>query len=243
MKKRTLKDYLLLLYKRIEKHEALGYSSQLAYFFLLSLFPFLIAIFSLLPFLPLDEKHILAFFQDFAPGETLTFIEANIKYLMREHNEGLLSFGIIATIWSASNGMNAIIRAINRAYEIDENRPFFVIRGLSVIFTFVMILVIVRCCRLANKSVFFFSVRVTEQFMKVGKCFVDLVPSYFIVFTVLADYAKPENQMFFYCRGLCLLLSDGWQYLTVFVLCKQFWKLCICTAVWCYHRPDDLGFI
>jgi membrane protein len=99
--------------------------------------------FSLLPYLPLKTEDIMYFISDFAPGETITFIDSTLDTLLEKHNGGILSFGIIATLWAASNGMNAIIRAMNLAYEIDDDRPFFIVRGLSVLLTIVMIAVFI----------------------------------------------------------------------------------------------------
>lgn len=136
-------NWVLDLYRRIIRHDSLGYSAQLAYFFLLSLFPLLITMFSLLPYLPLKTEDIMYFISDFAPGETITFIDSTLDTLLEKHNGGILSFGIIATLWAASNGMNAIIRSMNLAYEIDDDRPFFIVRGLSVLLTIVMIAVFI----------------------------------------------------------------------------------------------------
>ncbi|WP_404996799.1 YihY/virulence factor BrkB family protein [Caldifermentibacillus hisashii] len=136
-------NWVLDLYRRIIRHDSLGYSAQLAYFFLLSLFPLLITMFSLLPYLPLKTEDIMYFISDFAPGETITFIDSTLDTLLEKHNGGILSFGIIATLWAASNGMNAIIQAMNLAYEIDDDRPFFIVRGLSVLLTIVMIAVFI----------------------------------------------------------------------------------------------------
>lgn len=136
-------NWVLDLYRRIIRHDSLGYSAQLAYFFLLSLFPLLITMFSLLPYLPLKTEDIMYFISDFAPDETITFIDSTLDTLLEKHNGGILSFGIIATLWAASNGMNAIIRAMNLAYEIDDDRPFFIVRGLSVLLTIVMIAVFI----------------------------------------------------------------------------------------------------
>ncbi|WAA12781.1 YihY/virulence factor BrkB family protein [Fervidibacillus halotolerans] len=134
-----LVEWVIILYKRLVKHDVFGLSTQLAYFFLLSLFPLLITIFSLLPFLPIREEDILFFIEDFAPGETVAFIQNNLSEVLGNHSGKLLSFGIVATIWSASLGMNAIIRAVNRAYEVKENRRFFIVRGMSALLTIAMI--------------------------------------------------------------------------------------------------------
>ena len=132
-------SWFIQLVKRIEKHHSLGYSAQLAYFFLLSLFPLLITIFSLLPFLPIDKDYLIRLISDYAPGETLTIIDQTLESVLKNYDGGRLSIGIIGTLWAASNGMNAIIRAMNRAYEIQDDRPFFIVRGISVLFTVAMI--------------------------------------------------------------------------------------------------------
>lgn len=134
---------LLFLWKRILEDDVLGLAAQLAYFFLLSLFPLLIFLVTLIPYLPIPQIEILGVVADFAPGETMAFIEDNLNEIMSHQNGTLLSFGIIATIWSASNGLNAIIRALNKAYEVKESRPFYIARGMSIIFTFAMILVFI----------------------------------------------------------------------------------------------------
>lgn len=130
------------LWKRVIEDDLFGLAAQLAYFFLLSLFPLLLFFVSLLPYLPITEADILAVVRDFAPKGTLELIESNLHELTTKNIE-LLSFGIIATIWSASNGINAIVRAFNKAYDVKESRPFLIARGMSILFTFAMLFVMV----------------------------------------------------------------------------------------------------
>ena len=134
--------FLKKLYGRLEAHNISGLSAQLSYFFFLSLFPLLMAVFSLLPFLPVSEEDILYFLEDFAPEETIAVLESAVERILADHNGKILSISILITLWSASNGMNAIIRAMNLAYEVKENRPFFITRGISVLLTAAMIFVI-----------------------------------------------------------------------------------------------------
>ncbi|WP_077210883.1 YihY/virulence factor BrkB family protein [Bacillus dakarensis] len=134
---------LILLWKKIEEDDVFGLGAQLAYFFLLSLFPLLIFLVTLLPYLPLTQDDLLGVVGDFAPGETMLFIESNLNEIMSHHNGTLLSFGIIATVWAASNGLNAVIRALNKAYDVKESRSFFVARGVAILFTFAMIFVFI----------------------------------------------------------------------------------------------------
>ncbi|MBP3038512.1 YihY/virulence factor BrkB family protein [Bacillaceae bacterium Marseille-Q3522] len=135
-------DFIQEIWKRIMVGDVFGLAAQLAYFFILSLFPLLIFLVTLLPYLPITQDDLLAVIRDFAPAEALNFIEKNLHEISTR-NGPLLSFGIIATLWSASNGINAILKALNRAYDVSENRPFFLAKGMSMFLTVAMIFVFV----------------------------------------------------------------------------------------------------
>lgn len=128
---------------RVKKVDVTGLGSQLAFFFLLSLFPLLIFIMTLLPFLNLDQAQIFLFIRDYAPGSVALLIEDTVKDVLENRNGGLLSIGILATIWSASKGMNALTKALNRSYFTEETRSFVVARGMSIVFTIMLIAVLI----------------------------------------------------------------------------------------------------
>lgn len=161
------------MFHRFMDDEVVGISAQLAYFFLLSLFPFMIFLFTLLGYLPISQEDVLSMVSKYAPGEeTMTLIESTIESVMSEHRGGLLSLGIIGTIWSASNALNAIVRALNRAYDVKESRPFLVARLMAIILTLAMILVIIVALLLPvfGKAigVFLFSFfGLSESFLKI----------------------------------------------------------------------------
>ncbi len=141
---KTLDQSLLReLWKRYHNDEVAGLSAELAYFFLLSLFPFLIFLITLIGYLPISQEDALGYLKQYAPGKTMNLIENTLTVILEKQNDGLLSFGIIATIYTASNGLNAVIRAFNRAYDVKETRSFIVARLMSVLLTLAMIIVIV----------------------------------------------------------------------------------------------------
>ncbi len=131
------------LFSSISSNDVTGLAAQIAYYFLLSLFPLLIFIVSLLPYLPIEQADLLGVVRDFAPGETMKMIEGTLQDVMSNRSSGLLSVSIIATMWSASNGMNAIVKSLNRAYEVEETRSFIVTRLMSIFLTLAMIVVFV----------------------------------------------------------------------------------------------------
>src|SRR5690625_5062178 len=87
------------LLQRIDKADVTGLSAQLAYFFLLSLFPFLLFLVTLLGFLPIDDRAVTDALGAYLPEEVAVMIETNLTHLMNNRNGGLLSIGIIGTLW------------------------------------------------------------------------------------------------------------------------------------------------
>lgn len=123
--------------------EVFGLSAQLAYYFLLSLFPFLIFSLALLSYIGITSDQVLGLVESYAPAEAFDLIKNNLPTILDVRHGFLLSFGILATIWSASNAINAIIRGLNRAYKVKESRNFFLARGMAILLTIAMIVVII----------------------------------------------------------------------------------------------------
>lgn len=138
----TLISFSKRVIARINDVRATELSAQLAFYFLLSIFPFLIFMVTLLPYVGITSVEILNLVSDYVPEEAMVLIENNLSRVIDTKKGGLLSFGLLATIWSASNAINALIRALNKTYEVTENRHFIIARGLAIVLTFAMIVVI-----------------------------------------------------------------------------------------------------
>lgn len=130
-------------YERIMMVDVFGLAAQLAYFLLLSLFPFLLFLFNLIGYFSLNGEVILQAFVNYAPPQVYDLIESNIESLLENQSGGLLSIGIFGTLWAASNGVNAIRKALNRAYGIKPKRIFIIYRLLSILVTIGIFIVII----------------------------------------------------------------------------------------------------
>lgn len=139
----TLGRYLKVFYKRSIDDKVFDLSAQLAYYFLLSLFPFLIFALALLSYLGITSKEVLDMIQNYTPPDSFNLIKKNLQNVLDHQHGGLLSFGIIFTIWTASNAINAIIKALNRAYNVEETRNFIIARGIAILLTLAMVVVII----------------------------------------------------------------------------------------------------
>ncbi|MGI2329544.1 YihY/virulence factor BrkB family protein [Planococcus sp. YIM B11945] len=139
----TASGFLKELNKRIKDVDVIGVGAQLAFFFLLSIFPLLIFLVTLLPYLDLSKDQIYSFIEEIAPHELFALIQQTLDELLTTQNGGLLSFGILATIWSASIGMDALTNSLNASYGVEENRPFLLARAMSIVSTLLMIFILI----------------------------------------------------------------------------------------------------
>lgn len=130
-------------YLRIDDVDVFGLAAQLAYFFLLSLFPFLLFLINLIGYFPVDEEMVIQAIGDYAPPAVIQLIQTNVGNLLNVQNGGLLSIGIVGTLWAASNGVNAITKALNRAYLIEPKRSFIIYRLFAMLITITMFLVVI----------------------------------------------------------------------------------------------------
>ncbi|MCQ6275205.1 YihY/virulence factor BrkB family protein [Bacillus sp. V3B] len=213
---RKLMEFVQHLWKRFQKDDYFGIAAQLAYFFLLSLFPLLIFIVTLFPYLPITQEDLLSLVRDFAPSGTMELIETNLAQ-MSQKNGALLSLGIIGTIWSASNGINAIVKALNRAYEVKEGRSFLKTRMMAILLTLAMILVIVVALILPvfgkQIGVFLFSIfKLSDEFIKGWNAFRWLISSVIIFVIFIGLYWLAPNKKFA-CRSAipgAVFATVGW---------------------------------
>ena len=115
----------------------LGMAAQLAYYFFFALFPallFLVAVASYFPVATLIDD-MFKTLGGFAPPEVLSIITDQLKKISMGKQGGLLTFGMLVTLWSSSGAMTAIIDTLNRAYDIDEGRAWWKVRLTAIALT------------------------------------------------------------------------------------------------------------
>nr|WP_251030193.1 YihY/virulence factor BrkB family protein [Bacillus sp. ISL-35] len=127
----------------LKKDRATGLAAQQAYYYMLALFPMLILLIAIVPYLNIDPQKAINVINQLLPEESAQLLRDNVVKLVSERNGGLLTFGIIGTIWSASNGMNAFMKAMNIAYDVKETRSFIKARLVSILLTIGLILAFV----------------------------------------------------------------------------------------------------
>jgi membrane protein len=125
------------VWREIRDDNCTGQAAQLAYYLIFAVFPFLLFLATLLGYLPIPQlmDRILASLAMLLPGEAVTLLQENVRQLVTDQKGGLLSFGILAALWASSSAMTAIMDALNRAYDVEEGRPFWKVRGTAILLT------------------------------------------------------------------------------------------------------------
>jgi membrane protein len=113
--------------------------AALTFYGVLALFPFLIFLVALASYFitPDVVDALLAQLSQVAPENVTRMIGNRLHELQQGSKGGLLSFGAIAALWSASSGMIALMNALNRAYDVKETRAFWKTRGIGLAATIV----------------------------------------------------------------------------------------------------------
>lgn len=120
-------------------------AAALGFYLTLAIFPALILIMTLIPYLPIPnvDQMIMNALGSALPSEASGMVEKVVSEVTEERRGGLLSFGLVATLWAASTGMYAIMLNLNITYDVAEGRSFIRARavalGLSLLFILLVI--------------------------------------------------------------------------------------------------------
>jgi membrane protein len=131
------------IYRETSEDQLVMWAAALAYSWLFAIFPFLVFLMSLLPYLPESTKEaakneILIWVYDSMPWQAAETVWENVKDILARPRTALLSVGIVLTLWAASGGINTTITALDKCYDLPEGRPFYRQRPLAIMLTLVV---------------------------------------------------------------------------------------------------------
>lgn len=118
----------------IEDHHTIQVSAALAYYFFLALFPVLIVLSVLLSWLPVPDLFgsVLGTMARVLPAQTMTTLYSVLGGVLTSHRGTWLSVGMLGMIWVATAAFDALIEALNIAYNTKDTRPFWKTRLLAL---------------------------------------------------------------------------------------------------------------
>jgi membrane protein len=147
LSRRELSKLAKRVWSDIGKDRILGRSAELAYYFLLALFPLLLFLTSVIGIVigsGSGLRHSLFnYLAEVLPGSASQLVDSTMLEVSTASSGGKMSFGILAALWAASNGMGAISDSLNAAYKVEESRPWWKQRLMAVGLTVVLAILII----------------------------------------------------------------------------------------------------
>lgn len=135
------------VWKELQEDEVFGRAAELSYYFLLALFPLLIFLTSVIGLVlgsGTGTRHALFdYLARIMPPSAFQLIDSTMWEVSLSSGGGKISFGILAALWAASNGMGAITQSLNVAYDVEESRPWWKQRLTAVGLTFALSILII----------------------------------------------------------------------------------------------------
>ncbi len=124
------------LWERLIKDDVIARAAQLSFYFILGLFPFLLFLIATLGYFAETgtelRMSLLRYFSKIAPTKASALIHDIVAEISEGRSGGKLSFGLLAALWAASSGMDAMITTLNAAYGVLETRPWWKRRLVAV---------------------------------------------------------------------------------------------------------------
>lgn len=189
-------------FQEIGKDELVNKATSLAYNFMLAIFPAIIFIFTLIPYVPIDhfQDQLMNLIALVLPVEAYDAVKTTLLDIVSNQNSKLLSFGFLLALIFSTNGVHTLMQAFNKSSLITETRPWLkqrlVALNLTVLISFALIFGLIIMT--IGESVLEFlktELRFKDSFwlhvINLGRWFI-LVVVYFFTISILYRYG-PAN--------------------------------------------------
>lgn len=123
----TKRKFVLHVFKEAMEDKITGEAAKAAYYFFLSLFPAILALFAFTGIFGGDAtfRWIMTQLRGAMPGQAADFLQDFVREITGDNRPGMLSFGILATLWSSSNVFAILAEGLNRMYDLEEGRAWW----------------------------------------------------------------------------------------------------------------------
>ena len=163
-------DVLVFLIKGLRQNSLTTRASSLAFRFFLALFPMIIFLLSLLPYIPIQDFYheLLLILKGLLPKEAYRASAETIDDLFNKQHNALLSFGFLFAIYLASDGVNAMILAFQSSYHVTKKASFIKQRLSSLLLLVILTLLMIFAVGLIVFSEVFISYLINHNILTDG---------------------------------------------------------------------------
>lgn len=221
----SLYDIIKVFIQKVRRDEIFERANSVAFNFTLAIFPTIIFLFTLIPYIPyppeLDIK-ILRFLQDVMPYSMYEGAAATIEDIVSKPRGGLLSFGFILALYLATNGMSSLMQAFNKCYRTVERRGFLKTRLIATLLTFNLAIVLIFAVLLLIVGQWFITAMQQYIFMEQSVVFFIILLRFVVIFVIfltgisciyyLAPAVHDRWRFFSFGSIIATLLSLGVSY-------------------------------
>jgi len=129
----TIKRSLITIYNDVYDEHLFVFAAGLSYYFVLSLFPLLVSMASLLGYVPIPHlfEGLLSLMARLVPGDGMSLVRNIVSDVGHKHTH-FLTLGLVFTLWTASSGFAALIDGLDLVYRVRETRPVWKTRPLAL---------------------------------------------------------------------------------------------------------------
>ncbi len=162
-----LYEVLEFLITGLQKSSLTTRASSLAFRFFLALFPSLIFLLSLLPYIPIDHfyNELLLILRELLPEQAYTMAKDTMHDLFNKKHNTLLSFGFLFALYLASDGVNAMIEAFQDSYHSGKKINFIKKRLTSLLLLFILTFLMITAIGLIVFSGVFISYLISNNIL------------------------------------------------------------------------------
>ena len=130
----TTKRSLITIYNDVYDEHLFVFAAGLSYYFVLSLFPLLVSMASLLGYVPIPHlfEGLLSLMARLVPGDGMNLVRSIVSDVISHKHTHFLTLGLVFTIWTASSGFAAIIDGLDVVYRVRETRPVWKTRPIAL---------------------------------------------------------------------------------------------------------------
>lgn len=136
----SIYEILSFFFKGIYKGALSMRASAVAFNFFLALFPSIIFLFTIIPYIPIEGFHEMLFatLQDILPVSTYEAVKSTAEDIITRPRSGLLSLGFVLALFFSTSGVNSLIDAFNQTYHGIETRSFFKQQFISLVLVLIL---------------------------------------------------------------------------------------------------------
>jgi membrane protein len=131
------RDFGKLLWKEFTEDKILDYAGSVAYSGVLALFPFLLFAVALASLVvdPGTLDALIGEIHRVAPAQAADLLTDRLRALTAGPPQSVLTLSAVGAVWAASGAVSSLISAFDTAYDVREGRPFWKVRGMSLLVT------------------------------------------------------------------------------------------------------------